>query len=588
MDKEQCVKTIRDIPLAAPYYIGYSAGLDVLYSHSTEDAFPVQQLLHEQINNDMSTLDIQLYTHDGEHSATLYSSLSGGWPQFVRKIDNKIWFSYTGGAGSGYYSLPWDATLDTYPEVAATAEVLKEYNWEADQDPAGRIFIAGATSMNGGHTIDYVDEIHNNAVITVVNIGGNSSGFAFDREGNLWSGEYVLGYNPTMHIKPCRLGMWAKADVDAAIAGGIPLEWSDAAFVLPLGSTDITGETTNWGPGDIETDGQGHIYITMNTYQSWGYLYTSGRTVMLSPDGHGGYTLTELGTTRPRTGSDEWDWARTIAFDEGAWGAPTTDSLFVDMDMGTFTYDTDHVTAMSFESDRLACGIPSAPSIFVGDPINISTGNYYTVNVDIGPGPTPHPLRFIRYYNSRDCGERDMGHGWTHTYSRRLDFDTGLILARRHTGRSITYFPSDLQPRSAAKEQLAHYPDGSYTLTTPDQFVETYDETGKLRHITDPNGSVITLSYNGEQLSCVTDHFGRTLQFTHDAEGRIRSVTDPASNVMRYDYAEQAPVRYRTGRDVRHGENHILRLRCAGPSDFPDGRGFFGRRGGQPFDGDDL
>jgi hypothetical protein len=360
-----------DIDMQAPYSIGYSGGLDVVYANVSTAAQPTRAFLHEQITNDMSTMDVQLFNYNGRRSATLFQSTSGGWPQVVKHIGDDIWFSYTGGAGSGYYSIPWDETLATYPALAATAEVISEYNWEVEQAPDGSIFVCGATSMSGGQSIGYVDQSHGNTVITVINIGGNSSGFAIDANGNIWSGEYILGYNPGMHIEPCRLGMWSQADINTAITSGTPLEWSDATVVMSLGTTDITGTTTNWGPNDIEMDSEGNIYMSMNTYDAWGYLYTYGRAVMIAPDGGGGYTLTQLGTTIQRTGNNEWDWARGLAFDgtasvnDGGYtdptqGGPTANILYLDMDMGTFSNDIDHVVAITLNADYDNDGIPDA------------------------------------------------------------------------------------------------------------------------------------------------------------------------------------------------------------------------------------
>jgi hypothetical protein len=360
----------QDITQQAPYDVYYSGGLDTVYANVSTASAPTRAFVHEQM--DLSNnMDVQLFYYDGQRSVTLFST-NVSWPQAVKKIGDKIWFSHTGSAGAGYYSVPWDETLSIYPVATATAEVITDFNWEMEEDPDGRIFVCGATGMSGGHSIGYVDEGNDNNVVTVINIGGNSSGFAVDSNGNIWSGEYLLSFTGGMHIEPCRLGMWAKSKIDAAITSGTPLQWSDADVVIPLGTTDITGETTNWGPDDVEADDQGNIYISLNTYNTWNYQSEWGTVKMYSPDGEGGFTETLLGNTIQRTGIDEWDWARSLSFDgtsqlnDGGYtdpsqGGPTANILYLDMDLGATGNDViDQMVAIAVAADFDNDGVPDS------------------------------------------------------------------------------------------------------------------------------------------------------------------------------------------------------------------------------------
>ena len=357
---------VQDINMTAPYTIGYSGGLDVVYADISTMNHSNRAFVHEHMKNDYQTTEIVLFNYNGERTKLLFTAT--GWPQAVKKIGNRIWFSYTGAEGAGFYSIPWDKTLSSYPASSARPEVIVDYNWEVEQAPDGKIFICGAEGMSGGQKISYVDTENNNTVIPVIIIGGNSSGFAIDSEGNIWSGEYVLGWSPSMHIEPCRLGMWSKEKVENAIATGTPLTWDDADVVIPLGSTDITGQTTNWGPNDIEADSQGNIYVSMNTYSSWNSSSEYGRVIKISPDGSGNYTITELGQTVQRI--NKWDWARTLAFDgtsdintaaytDPTKNGPSANILFLDMDM-TQCDDVDQVVAIVTDQDYDSDGVPDA------------------------------------------------------------------------------------------------------------------------------------------------------------------------------------------------------------------------------------
>lgn len=360
----------QDYDFAAGYDVYYSGGLDTVYANvSTADA-PTRAFIHEQ--TDLSNnLDVQLYFYDGTRSVTLFST-TVAWPQAVKKIGDRIWYTYTGSSGAGYYSVPWDETLAIYPVAAPTSEVISEYNWEVEEDHDGRIFVCGATSMAGGQAIGFVDVDNANNVVSVINVGGNSSGFAIDNSGNIWSGEYILGYTGGMHIEPCRLGMWTRDDIDTAIATGTPLTWDDAEVTINLGTTGISGDTTNWGPNDIEVDPQGNVYISLNTYNAWNFQSEWGAVKVYSPDGAGGYTESVLGTTVQRTDTDEWDWARSLSFDgngtldDGGYsdptqGGPTANILYLDMDLGATGNDVvDQLVAITVDADYDADGIPDS------------------------------------------------------------------------------------------------------------------------------------------------------------------------------------------------------------------------------------
>ena len=86
-----------------------------------------------------------------------------------------------------------------------------------------------------------------------------------------------------------------------------------------------------------------------------------------------------------------------------------------------------------------------------------------------------------------------------------------------------------------------------------DDAIEQYDADGKLISITARNGQVTTLSYSTSStptpvapraglLITVTDHFGRSLNFTYNALARIVGVTDPAGNAYSVNYDEASSV----------------------------------------------
>jgi len=70
---------------------------------------------------------------------------------------------------------------------------------------------------------------------------------------------------------------------------------------------------------------------------------------------------------------------------------------------------------------NLGPGRANCPNTFVGDPVNVTTGNFYVTKKDIQIPTRGIPLEIRRYYNSIDqtCGI--LGKGW------RIGYETGLM-----------------------------------------------------------------------------------------------------------------------------------------------------------------
>ena len=322
--------TIFEDPFVEPVYLWYSGGLG-----AAPDCLLLHQHTWYNFNEETAGLEVVIFDYEGNRVRTAYGLNEGAWPQTVKKIGDKIWFSYTGAEGAGFHTIPWDETLQSYPVNNADLIAEIPFNWEAEERKVdGKIFFGG---LHGGsweppppdpHSIYYFDR-QNSAVVKVVEIGGYSSGFAFDSEGNLWSGEYLLSFDPGMHILPCRLGMWTKEAVDAVIAGQPFLTWSAAAVVIQLGTRP--GTELNWGPNDIEADPGGNIYASLNTYDGWDENNEYGAVIQVYKDDLGCHTKYIF--EADYTGNNRWDWHRGLAFDGS--------NLLLDVDMNQTGPDLD-------------------------------------------------------------------------------------------------------------------------------------------------------------------------------------------------------------------------------------------------------
>ena len=186
------------------------------------------------------------------------------------------------------------------------------------------------------------------------------------------------------------------------------------------------------------------------------------------------------------------------------------------------------------------------------NPCNLATGNKFQQEIDyIGSGP--HPLRFIRSYNSAPvpggATPSPLGPRWTHNYHRGLvvfdpvnppspDFVPTATLFYGD-GKSVT-FQRLSGTWSAPPDVVGTLTrDGSDWLFTADNDrVDRFDSFGQLKAVTNRAGLTQTLSYSNGMLTSVSDPFGRSLTFTYDSLGYLATMTDPAGGVYRYFYGQ--------------------------------------------------
>jgi hypothetical protein len=375
----------------------YSGGLDIVYAEfaklndpgntNNEDLLS-RGIIHTSTYNDTGSnhLEIGVHSYTGGLATVLFDMPDVAFPQDCKVIGgNKIWFSYTGSAGAGYYSIPWDPD-NLVPYTGAPTLEIDDIacNWEVEERNDGKVFYCGLAGSSWDppppdpHTVYYVDQSGASpSLVKILEIGGYSSGFAFDKDGNLWSGEYLLGWTPSMHVEPCRLGMWTKDQVDAVIAGGTSLTWADADAILNLG-TRSADPSLNWGPNDIEGDPDGNIYLSVNTYSSWSNENEFGAVRKL----HAVYNeaTDEWSIVHDGYISDDdcginnlWDWHKTLSYDgesnidAGGYTNPellpnvTGNRLFMDMDHDQgYPNKPDQFVVFAADFDADGDGVPDS------------------------------------------------------------------------------------------------------------------------------------------------------------------------------------------------------------------------------------
>jgi YD repeat-containing protein len=150
-----------------------------------------------------------------------------------------------------------------------------------------------------------------------------------------------------------------------------------------------------------------------------------------------------------------------------------------------------------------------------------------------------------RTYNNQGIGIVGWsGNGWTHSYDAAIKvINASAVLVQRPEGKRYFYIlvngvwtsDSDM-PWVLTQQKDAGGATTSWSLSTKNDQIETYDASGKLSSIKLPSGITQTLTYTSSLLTKVTDTFGNSLNFTDNSSGQMATLTDPAGNVYRYGY----------------------------------------------------
>lgn len=223
------------------------------------------------------------------------------------------------------------------------------------------------------------------------------------------------------------------------------------------------------------------------------------------------------------------------------------------------------VASVNYTSDykNLGPGTASCPNTFVGDPINVTSGNFYVTKKDIQIPSRGIVLEIKRYYNSIDQTYGILGKGWRIGYETSLmnmeDSENILVVYPDGSVNVFEYNEEDNKytaPRGVF-DILQKNEDESYTLKLHDGTTYRYDKSGSLISISDlnenkisikydrqgmissavsPGGKRLDFSYEGSRLRRITDHTGREITYSYDKSGNLIQVKYPDGGSIKYGY----------------------------------------------------
>ena len=359
----------------------YSAGIDTVYSQvAGGDADKTRCYLKCEDNNDFTNFDkgairVALYDYLGNQvsvstAVDCPNSDDMFFSQFV-KMDPSgayVWITATtwNDFNSGeFYKVPFDpATSDFGTPVW---QFNKSAAWEIEWRDDGAMFYAakGGDFWDAPHSIYYRDGsgVETKVVeIVLPDEASYSNGFAFDKDGNLWTGSYTSSGPSTQQY----IYKFAAADINSVINGAPTLTQDDAITTIPCPDTP-DGYFT--GASDFECDPEGNIYVSLNgRFGESGYM--NGGYICQIP-----YETTDLSiiATTIQDPNRMWNWQKAMSYDgeseigNGGYFNPTLlpsiagNRLFIDQDFPSgSTTEPDQVTGLTKDDDTDGDGVPDS------------------------------------------------------------------------------------------------------------------------------------------------------------------------------------------------------------------------------------
>ena len=170
-------------------------------------------------------------------------------------------------------------------------------------------------------------------------------------------------------------------------------------------------------------------------------------------------------------------------------------------------------------------------------------GTTLAKSVDIASTSSPFSLSLVRTYSGTlldRTATGAFGQGWVSNYDVRAVADaSGTVFVQSPTALHVFTLQANgtyaAQPGDASVLTASG---GRYHMTDGTGASEQFRADGKLASMTDSNGNVVSLSYNGAGVlaQVVSQTTGETLTLASDAHGRITSAVSSRGTAVSYAY----------------------------------------------------
>ncbi|WP_448096667.1 RHS repeat-associated core domain-containing protein [Luteibacter yeojuensis] len=386
------------------------------------------------------------------------------------------------------------------------------------------------------------------------------------------------------------IGLAVAGSADPALAQEVPERFPTFAdgALIPAKYAEPGGTKPVYVSDDAV---DGYAQVAANEYcKEWApsggcSLQSIARRTIPGDKAHSDYTVLDVTTVVQYAGSP--DLVKTSSFGIELLRSCPTDAVLVN-DNEIYADNRDPSTARlpfaCVSPDALpkseALGVPKenganqcpiGNSTTVGNPLNPLTMSKIETVVDYA-GPTSSGLYFGRTYHSGAFALTDKfgkgstrypvgarigarwRHSWDRAFLRRTYFERGgsaygtALFLVQEDGSEIRFIKKGdiFIPAEGGRGSVREHPDNGWLYTWPDLTAEHYDDQGRLRTRTDPNGNTVALHYDEIEVGIglktkvlvrVSDEQGRELKLGYDRLGRVETVDQPDGGRIRYDYS---------------------------------------------------
>ena len=202
---------------------------------------------------------------------------------------------------------------------------------------------------------------------------------------------------------------------------------------------------------------------------------------------------------------------------------------------------TAQMRAMAASAVQLPTGVLTGNSTIArcvaGDPVDMITGGLDWSYTDLSLEGDKQ-MAFVRSYNSRqgESNAAGLGNGWSHNYNYKMDIFHGEISVNLPGGGYMEFTKQDGNWLTDASNlwKLTESGDGYLLSDEQGKYIE-FDAAGHGVRVTEADGTVTTLTYDGDHLATVSTETGT---FTFGYEGDlISSITDSAGRTVTYGHS---------------------------------------------------
>ncbi len=171
--------------------------------------------------------------------------------------------------------------------------------------------------------------------------------------------------------------------------------------------------------------------------------------------------------------------------------------------------------------------------------VNPASGNYsFTVN-DMSIAAPGFQVNISRTYNSKSSKNTPLGRGWTFGFEGNIT-GTDKVWATLPNG-SVQCFILDTATNKYtaddSRSTLVKNQDGTFILTTKDQYSYGFNVKGWLNWMKDRSGNVLSIDVDDNgKISKITDTASRQYTITYNSSGLIDNIKDPLNRVTQYKY----------------------------------------------------